>query len=85
MSAEGYLRKGQNMRDNKPVAKKLRSDGKTPAAASFFIKDSIKKDAPVERSASPEEIFTPPAQIRPSKEYMKYVRIAIAHKGLRHR
>ena len=81
MSAEGYLRKGQNMRDNKPVAKKLRSDGKTPAAASFFIKDSIKKDAPV----SPEEIFTPPAQIRPSKEYMKYVRIAIAHKGLRHR
>ena len=84
MSAEGYLRKGQNMRDNKPVAKKLRSDGKTPAAV-FFIKDSIKKDAPVERSAPPEEIFAPPAQIRPSKEYMKYVRIAIAHKGLRHR
>ena len=85
LSAEGHIREEQNMRDNEPVAKKLRSDGKTPAAASFFIKDSIKKDAPAERSASPEEIFTPPAQIRPSKEYMKYVRIAIVHRGLRHR
>ena len=78
LSAEGHLREEQNMRDNEPVAKKLRSDGKTPAAASFFMKESIKKDAP-------EEKFTAPAKERPSKKLIKYLRIAITHRGLRHR